>query len=216
MNMCNINIVIIDDHNILRESLSQMIERENDIKVIGQARNGKDGIALIHSSNPDVILMDISMPDMDGITATSILLAENPDYKILAFTMHEEPYIVYKMLKAGARGYILKDSQLNELIDAIHTIQRGEVYLTPRISSLIVKSYYDKNAESLDDPLSVLSMREREIFQYMIKGDNNHIIAGKLSISVNTVLTHRRNLMEKLNCHSLSDLTRFAHKNNLI
>jgi DNA-binding NarL/FixJ family response regulator len=214
--MTDINIVIIDDHNILRESLSQMIDRESDIKVIGQAINGKDGLELVRSLNPDVILMDISMPDMDGITATTILLTENPNYKILAFTMHEEPYMVFKMLKAGARGYILKDAKYSELLEAIHTIYRGEVYLTPRVSSLVVKSYYDKLTELATDPLSILSKREREIFHYLIKGDNNKIISDKLALSVNTVLTHRRNLMEKLNCHSLSDLTRLAHENNLI
>ncbi len=211
-----INIIIIDDHTILRESLSQMIEREEDIKVIGQAKNGMEGIELAKSLNPDVILMDISMPDMDGITATSTLLAINAKYKIIAFTMHGEPYLVHKMLKAGAQGYILKDTKYNELVDAIRIVFRGEVYLTPRISALIVKSYYDKSADLAIDPLSVLSSREREIFQYLLKGDNNQIISSKLSISVNTVLTHRRNLMEKLNCHSLSDLTRFAHENNLI
>jgi DNA-binding NarL/FixJ family response regulator len=214
--MTDINIVIIDDHNILRESLSQMIDRESDIKVIGQAINGKDGLELVRSLNPDVILMDISMPDMDGITATTILLTENPNYKILAFTMHEEPYMIFKMLKAGARGYILKDAKYSELLEAIHTIYRGEVYLTPRVSSLVVKSYYDKLTELATDPLSILSKREREIFHYLIKGDNNKIISDKLALSVNTVLTHRRNLMEKLNCHSLSDLTRLAHENNLI
>ncbi len=213
--MKEITVLIVDDHMFLADGLCHILNQEDDIMVIGQAKNGEHSIELVNTLNPDIVLMDISMHDMDGVTATTLILKENKNCKIIALTMHDEPHLVHKMLKAGASGYVLKDSPYQEFINGIRSVNRGEVYLSPRIATLIIKSHYDNSIAATGNNLSSLTMREQEIFNFLIIGTGNQTVADSLSISVKTVLTHRRNLMSKLNCHSLSDLTRFAHNNLL-
>jgi DNA-binding NarL/FixJ family response regulator len=211
--MKEIKIIIVDDHAFLADGLCHMLNQEDDIMVIGQANNGEHGIELVNTLNPDIVLMDISMCEIDGVTATSLILKENKNCKVIALTMHDEPYLVHEMLKAGASGYVLKDSPYQEFINGIRSVNSGEVYLSPRIATLIIKSHYKNYTDATGNTLSSLTKREREIFNFFVIGTDNQTVADSLSISVKTVLTHRRNLMSKLNCHSLSELTRFAHNN---
>jgi DNA-binding NarL/FixJ family response regulator len=211
--MKEIKIIIVDDHAFLADGLCHMLNQEDDFMVIGQANNGEHGIELVNTLNPDIVLMDISMCEIDGVTATSLILKENKNCKVIALTMHDEPYLVHEMLKAGASGYVLKDSPYQEFINGIRSVNSGEVYLSPRIATLIIKSHYKNYTDATGNTLSSLTKREREIFNFFVIGTDNQTVADSLSISVKTVLTHRRNLMSKLNCHSLSELTRFAHNN---
>lgn len=210
-----IRIILADDHAIVRHSLSRAMEQEQDIEVIGQAQDGHMTVALTRQLRPDLVLMDISMPDLNGIEASREIRRESPDTQIIALSMHSEKRYVTEMFKAGAKGYLLKDSNYGELLTAIRTVAEGKTYLSPSISDTVVEDMvtgeYGKEASAF----SVLTPREREVLQLLAEGNTTKQAAMRLHISPKTVEAHRLRIMSKLNIDNIALLTKYAIQEGL-
>jgi len=208
-------IVIADDHTIVRHGLAKLIEAEEDMEVIAQTDNGISTVELARELSPDVIVMDVAMPDLNGIDATQQILRENPKIKILALSMHSGKKFVIAMLQTGAMGYLLKDCALEELITALRTVIEGKTYLSPSISDIVVQNYVRNTNQQDDSAFSVLSQREREVLQLMAEGNTTKQIALRLHISPKTVEGHRLRLMNKLDIDNVAQLTKYAIQEGL-
>lgn len=210
-----ISVLIADDHTIVRSGVRLLLEAESDIRVVGEALNGREALELAESLQPDVVLMDISMPEMDGLEATKQLKTRFPHINVLVLTMHRSDDYFFEMLKVGASGYILKGAKTSELINAIRIVQRGEVFLYPSMTQKLVQGYLQlANWEDEGEPS--LSPREKEIFRLLAEGYSNKEIAEKLVISPSTVYSHRANLMDKLGLGNRRELIQYARKRGLI
>jgi DNA-binding NarL/FixJ family response regulator len=207
-----IKVLLADDHTIVRQGLKLILSSRPDLEVVGEAANGREVLELAEKLKPDVILMDVAMPELNGIEATRRLNQISPRTKVLALSMHKEAVYVREILKAGARGYILKDAIDTELVNAIQSVARGDGYISPAISGALLSDY----RQNLTDPLDLLSTREREVLQLIAEGKTNKEVATRLNLSVYTVDSHRGKIMEKLNLHSAGELVRFAVKNGLV
>jgi two-component system response regulator NreC len=205
-------ILLADDHTIVRQGLKLIISSHADLQVIGEAANGREVLELAEKLKPDVILMDVAMPELNGIEATRRLREVSPRTKVLVLSMHKEAVYVREILKAGARGYILKDAIDTELISAIQSVARGDGYISPAISGTLLSDY----RQNITNPLDLLSSREREVLQLIAEGKTNKEVATRLNLSVYTVDSHRGKIMEKLNLHSTGELVRFAMKQGLV
>jgi two-component system, NarL family, response regulator NreC len=204
-------LLIADDHKLMREGLRALIEKEQGMTVVGEADNGKETIALCRKLTPNVVIMDVAMPDLNGIEATRRIVHDNPRAKVLALSGHSERHFVTEMLKAGASAYIVKQTAYEELIRAIHAVMNGKTYLSPSVTQGLVDSYVRTTAHPGDNPaFATLTDREREVLQLLAEGKSTKEMADRLSVSVKTVETHRRNIMEKLNIHSVAELTKYA------
>lgn len=203
-------VIIADDHKILREGLRTVLEDGTGIEVIGESNNGWDTVRLVKQLEPDVVIMDVAMPDLNGIDATRQIRAAGVTAKVLALSMHSDSRYVKGMLQAGASGYMLKDCAAEELILAIRTVVADRVYVSPGIAGVIVKDYVQhlSGETSADGP--ALTAREREVLQLVAEGRSTAEIAGRMHVSVKTVETHRKRLMDKLNLHSVAALTKYA------
>ncbi len=210
-------VIIADDHKIFREGLRVLLESLGDIEILGEAENGRLLLKLIRKDEPDLVIVDVAMPDMNGIEAARQIKSFNPDIKVLALSMHSDSRFVTQMLKAGANGYLLKDCAFDELTVAMNTVSKNQVYLSPGITDLVVKAYLTKNAEPGETTdTGVLTSREREILQLLAEGKSTQEIATALSISSKTVDTHRRQVMTKLDLHSVAELTQYAIRKGII
>lgn len=211
-------ILLVDDHEIIIDGIKAMLEKEKDIKIVGEANNGIEAIEKVQSLKPDIVLMDISMPELNGIEATKSIKKEYQDTKILMLTQHESKEYVLQVMKAGADGYLLKNSKKEELLNAINTVTMGKKYLCNRISALMLDEILDDSVKDNDNekPEQNLTKREIEIIKLLANDLSNHQVSDELNISLRTVETHRRNLMQKLNLKSAVALVRFAIKNNMI
>ena len=205
-----IKVIIVDDHEIMREGLCSLIQKEQDMEVVGTADNGRQAVKRVRKLSPDVIIMDISMSEMNGIEATRQIISESNSAKVIGLSVHSSSRFVGEMLKAGACGYLLKDCAFEELIQAIRTVVANNAYLSPAIVSGIIKGYVAYITENEASVSSVLTPRETEILQLIAEGHKTKQIASKLYISVKTVEVHRRRIMEKLSIHSIAGLTKFA------
>jgi two-component system, NarL family, response regulator NreC len=212
----NIRVLLADDHNIFRDGLHTMIDKEEGMEVIGEADNGRKAIKEAEKLAPDVVIMDISMPDMNGIEATRKIKAEMPDIKVIALSMHSDRRFVLGMLEAGASGYLLKDCAFSELAVVIRQVTTGNTYLSPKIADVVVKGYLNKMSDSSHKDSVLLTSREREILQLIAEGMTAREIAEHVYLSIKTVETHRRNIMQKLNMRSIADLTRYAIQEGLV
>lgn len=210
-----IRVLIADDHTIVRSGVRLLLEAETDIEVIGEALDGKEAIALVEQLHPNVVLMDIAMPGVDGLEATKKILSQWPETKILVLTMHRSDEYFFEMIKAGASGYVLKGADTNELIHALRVVAKGEVFLYPSMAGKLVKGYLD-SLEGNNNALSNLSRREQEILRLLADGYTNKEIAEKLVVSPSTVHTHRSNLMNKLNLNSRRDLIQYTRRKGII
>jgi DNA-binding NarL/FixJ family response regulator len=207
----SIRVVMIDDHRLMREALCEMLMRTPGVTVVGQADNGRTGAELVAELAPQVVVMDISMPDLNGIDATRRILAENPDVKVVALSMHDDPRMVAAMLKAGARGYVLKDAALADLRTALETVIAGRPYFSPQINSVLLNGFLSpRHSTEGMSAFAALTSREREVLQLVAEGRSTKDIADQLDLSVKTVEKHRTQLMEKLDLHSVAELTRYA------
>jgi two-component system response regulator NreC len=215
--MSKINLILADDHAVVRSGIRMLLEAQPDIEIVAEAETGKDAVSLVRSLRPDVIVMDIQMPDMNGIEATKQIKISNPDTAVLALTMHEDDQYFFEMLHAGASGYVPKRAAPDELVTAIRTVGRGDVFLYPSLTTRLVRDYLNR-AESGEQPLlyNDLTPREREVLTLIAEGLSNQEIAERLVISVKTVDRHRENIMRKLNMHSRIDLVKYAIKIGLI
>jgi two-component system, NarL family, response regulator NreC len=207
-----INILLADDHTIVRQGLKLILSAHSDLHVIGEAANGKEAVELAAKLKPDIVLLDVAMPELNGIEATRKMVEANSRLRVLVLSMHKEAVYVREILRAGARGYILKDAIDTELLNAIRSVARGDGYISPAVSGALLNDY----RKDVTDPVDLLSPREREVLQLIAEGKTNKEIATKLNLSVYTVDSHRGKIMEKLNLHSTGELVRFAMKRGLV
>jgi two-component system response regulator NreC len=212
-----IKVLLVDDHKITRDGLIALIEKQSNMEVVGEADNGRDAIRLMKKSVPDVVIMDISMPDLNGIDATRQILAISPVTKVIALSMYSDRHYVEGMLSAGVSGYLIKNCAFDELVQAIFAVMSGQSYLSPRIVDIVMKDYANKLSGATEGYFqkNQLSSREREVLQLIAEGYNSVQIANKLYISIKTVSTHRRKIMEKLNINNIADLIKFAVREGL-
>lgn len=210
-----LKIVIADDHQLLRQGLRALLHDESDMEVVGEAENGHEAVALTKQLSPDVVVMDVGMPELNGMEATRQILADRPGTRILALSMHTDKRFASGMLQAGATGYLLKDAAFDELISAIRTVAGGKTYLSPQITEVVMEDYVQRLGGGGGGVFSVLSAREREVLQAMAEGRSTKDIAERLHVSVKTVETHRQQIMNKLNIHSVAELTKYAVREGL-
>jgi DNA-binding NarL/FixJ family response regulator len=211
----SIRIIIADDHEIVRNGLRSLIEKELDIEVMAEADNGRTAVRIALELTPDVVIMDIAMPDLNGIEATRQIIAAMPTIKVIALSMHAEKRYVMEMLKAGASGYILKDNAYEELARAIRTALNNRTYLSPQVAEIVIGDYVQLAQSANGSAFSLLSSREREVLQLLAEGSSTAQIADRLCISVKTVETYRQHIMEKLNMRSIAELTKYAIREGL-
>ncbi len=205
-----ISIILVDDHVIMRDGLRHLLSSESDIEVIGEAANGREAVKLVLTKKPDIVIMDIAMQDMNGIEATRQIKNENPEVKVIALSMHSERQIVVGVFRAGASGYLLKESSSLELVDAIRTIHLGRKYLSQKISDIVLQEISNIKKDTGEIGVDVLTNRECEILQLISEGNSTKKIADILFISPKTVESHRANIMDKLDIHNIPELTKYA------
>ena len=210
-----VKILLADDHKIMRDGLRSLIEKLPGMEVVAEAENGRTAVKQTRRFRPDVIVMDINMPDLNGIDATRRIVAEFPGTKIIAFSMHTDHQFVAGALKAGVSGYLQKDSAFEELDRAIRTVVANQTYLSPKITGDVVKGYLEKLLADDSAAPAFLTAREREVVQLYAEGHKTKQIADCLNLSVKTVETHRRKIMEKLDITSIAELTKFAIREGL-
>ncbi len=210
-----IRIVLADDHAIVRQGLSRAIQQEDDIEVVGQTSRGGDAVELVRTLRPDILITDISMPDLNGVEATRRIIGESPEMKVIALSMHSSRQFVIEMFRAGARGYLLKDCDYDELVTAIRTVAAGRTYVSPSIGDVIVEDLLGGAAAGAPSTSSVLTQREREVLQLMAEGRTTRQIALQLHISPKTVEAHRLRIMNKLDIDNVAQLTKYAIQEGL-
>lgn len=207
-----IRILLADDHAVVRHGFCMILAAQADLEVIGEAANGREAVEQATALQPDLVVMDVSMPELNGIEATRRLLEAAPRCRVLALSMHRDAVYVREILRAGARGYLLKDAVVSDLLAAVRAVAQGQGYLSPEVSDAVLDDY----RKHVRDPIDLLSSREREVLQLIAEGSTNKDIASRLNLSVYTVDSHRSRIMEKLNLHSANELIRFAIRNGLI
>lgn len=210
-----IRIIIADDHQILRQGLKTLLEKEPDMEVVAEAEDGRKTVTLVREFIPHVVIMDVNMPDLNGIEATRQILSEYPEMKVIALSMHADRRFVINMLKAGAHGYLLKDCAFEELAQAIRLVMGSKTYLSPGVAEIVVKDYVHRTPSPPQTAFSVLTAREREVLQLMAEGKSTNQIGALLHINVKTVETHRQQIMHKLGMRSVAELTKYAIREGL-
>ncbi|WP_321474298.1 response regulator transcription factor [uncultured Paludibaculum sp.] len=207
-----ISILLADDHSVVRQGFRRILESQSDMEIVGEASNGREAIERATKLSPDVVVMDVAMPELNGIEATRRLMESSPRTRVLALSMHKDAVYVREILRAGARGYLLKDAIDADLLAAVRAVAKGEGYLSPAIADAVLTDY----RQHVTDPIDLLTSREREVLQLIAEGKTNKEIATDLKLSVYTVDAHRGRIMEKLNLHSTGELVRFAVRKGLI
>lgn len=210
-----IRVLIADDHKIVRDGLRALIERAEGMEVVAEAETGREAVGLALKHRPDIVVMDISMPELNGIDAARRIRQEAPECRVIALSMHADRQYVDGMLRAGVSGYLLKDCAAEELIRCIHVVRAGRICLSSGITGFLVQEYLHPAAENASAAKSDLSEREREVLQLIAEGRSTREIAEILHISPKTVETHRKNIMEKANVHSIAELTKYAIRQGL-
>ena len=213
--MKKMKILLADDHKITRQGLRSLLEKEPDMEVVAEAEEGRTAVRLANELKPDVVIMDVSMPDLNGMEATRQIVGRLSTVRVIALSMHSDALFVTEMLKSGVRGYLLKDCAFEELAGAIRSVVEGKTYLSPSISGLVVNGYLNRLSNPQTVGSEVLTDREREILQIIAEGKTTKQIALKLHISVKTVETHRRQIMNKLDIFSVAELTKYAIRKGL-
>jgi DNA-binding NarL/FixJ family response regulator len=215
--MSPVRIVLADDHTIMRHGLRLVLERQSDFTVVGEANNGREAIDIVVRENPDVAVMDIAMPLLNGIEAAKRIAEEPVKTAVVILSMHSDESYILKALRAGARGYLLKDSAEIDLIQAIRAVSAGKAFFSPAVSSVLADDYLRQiRQQGVEDPYELLTARERELLQLIVELKSTKDIAGLLGISPRTIDTHRGNLMQKLNVHSIPELILYAMRKGLI
>ena len=214
--MSKIRVFLADDHKILRESLVILLSQKENIDVVGAAGDGQEAYRKILELKPDIAVLDISIPHLNGLDLAEKLKAELPEVKVVILTMHKSGEFVSKALCAGVRGYVLKDNALEELIECIELVSERKIYLSQDITGIVVDGFVNNNRENPESGEGAISSREREILQLLAEGKSNKDVSDLLSLSIKTVETHRSNIMRKLNFHNITDLVLYAVRNHLI
>jgi len=215
--MKKIRILLVDDHTILRDGICSLLKEYPDMEVVGEAADGKNALNLVKELSPDMVIMDISMPDLNGIEATRKILADYPHIKVMALSMHYDKHFVSEIFKAGASGYLLKDCAFDEMAHAIRMIIDNKTYVNSQIASLVVESLMSDSPRSHNKhAFSLLTEREKEVLQLIAEGKSTKQIASNLNVSTKTIESHRRQVMGKLNIRNIADLTKYAIREGLI
>lgn len=204
-----------DDHTLMREGLTSLLEKDEGLRVVAEARDGREAVRLATELRPDVVIMDVGMPELNGIEATRKVLEESPDSRVIALSMHVERRLVMEALRAGASAYVLKLSAFDELRQAVQAVLQGNRYLSPAITDVVLDGVFGKD-HAVDTAFTTLSPREREVLQLLAEGSSSKQIAERLGISPRTVDVHRKNIMDKLQMHSVAELTRYAVREGLV
>ncbi|NJD38867.1 MAG: response regulator transcription factor [Geobacter sp.] len=211
----NLSILLADDHTIVREGLKALLEKENDLIVVAEAENGRIALEKARQCRPDIAVMDISMPEMNGIEATRHIVAELPDTRVLALSMETDRRFVVEVLKSGATGYVLKDAAFSELALAIRRVAANETFLSSRISDLLIREFIQKIPEETAITYQILTPRERSLVQLIAEGKPMKEIAFSFDVSLKTLENQRHTLMKKLNLYSIAELTKYAVREGL-
>jgi two-component system, NarL family, response regulator NreC len=212
-----IRILLADDHTVVRDGLRALLERQPDMAVVAEATDGRESVRLAEEQEPDVVVMDIAMPNMNGIEATRRILAANPGTGVVILSMHQDESYVLRSLKAGAKGYLLKDSLRGDVLEAIRAVAQGRSYLTRKIGRILQEDYVRQmERRGLEDSYDLLTDREREVLQLAAEGRTNKEVASLLNISLTTVETHRTHILQKLNLHSIPELILYAVRKGII
>ena len=211
-----IRIVLAEDHAMMRDGLRSLIRKEENMRIVGEAETGEQAVEYASKLGPHVMILDIGLPDLNGIDATRLILKEHPHIRIIGLSMHADRSLVGEMLKAGANGYVPKDCAYDELITAIHQAMEGNTYLSPEITRGVVDNFVrNPPQDGSESAFRSLSERERQVLQLLSEGNATKEIADKLGVSVRTAETHRRNIMDKLDMRSVAELTKYAIRNGL-
>jgi two-component system response regulator NreC len=215
--MSQIRMLLVDDHGMIRAGIRMLLERQPGLQVVGEASDGREALSVIDQLKPDVVVMDLAMPNLNGIEATRQILNAYPKVSIVVLSMHSDEGYVLRALKAGARGYVLKDSTEADLIGAVRAVQDGKSFFSPAVSRFLVEDYARQlQGRNLNDSYELLTPRESEVLQMAAEGKSNKEIASILNLSVYTVETHRKNIMEKLNLHGVPELILYAVRKGII
>lgn len=208
-------VLLVDDHEIMREGISALLRRHSELDVVGQAADGRTAMEMVRQLHPDVVIMDIGMPNLNGIEATRQMLSENPRIKVMALSAHSDGAIVAKMIKAGAAGYMLKESAFAELVDGLNTLADGKTFLCSKISKVVFSDYINILTNPKADSSDGLTVREREVLQLVAEGHTTKEIAQMLNLSTKTIDSHREHIMEKLGIRNVAGLTKYAIREGL-
>jgi DNA-binding NarL/FixJ family response regulator len=211
----SIRIVLAEDHKITREGLVNMLKNQRNMQVIGEAQNGREAVQLAIDLSPDLVIMDVTMPNLNGIDATRVITSNSKAVKVIALSMYSDKQFVQGMIQAGASGYLLKDCAFDELVNAIRVVYAGETYLSPGIAGIVIQDYVKKLSNSASSAVTLLTKREREVLQLISEGKSTKLIATQLNVSIKTVETHRRQMMEKLGIRNVAGLTKYAIREGL-
>lgn len=207
-----IRILVADDHAVVRQGFGRILSGEPDMEIVAEAGNGREALERAEEFKPDVVIMDVAMPEVNGIEATRALTLALPQVRVLAVSMHKDAVYVREILRAGAKGYVIKDAQDSDLIEAVRAVWQGKGYISPGIADSILVDY----RKHVTDPIDRLTVREREVLRLIAEGKTNKEIASLLGLSVYTVDAHRGNIMEKLNLRSAAEIVRFAMRNGML
>jgi DNA-binding NarL/FixJ family response regulator len=208
-------VLLVDDHAIIRQGLSSLLEKQPDIEVVGSVEDGRKAVDIARELAPDLVIMDISMPNLNGIDATRKIIGEMGDVKVIALSIHSSRHFVAEMLKAGASGYILKECLFDELVEAIKTVLNGGTYLSPKITGVVIDDYVKRLSTQYQPEGPVLTEREREVLQFLSEGKSTKQTALQLHVSAKTIESNRRNIMDKLGINSVAELTKYAVREGL-
>lgn len=211
----NVTVVLADDHRIMRQGLRALLEKQPDMQVVGEAEDGRAAVDLVREVRPDLVVMDLTMPELNGIEATRQITARDSDVRVLALSMHSDKRFVTGALGAGACGYLLKDCATEELVEAIHAVVANRTYLSPGIAGMVLEEYMHHLKTNEHPALSVPSPREREVLQLIAEGKTIKEMARTLNLSAKTVETHRQRIMRRLDIHSVAELTKYAIREGL-
>jgi DNA-binding NarL/FixJ family response regulator len=214
-----LRILLADDHEIVRRGLRALLEKHEGWEVCGEASDGREALELAQRLKPDVVILDIGMPNLNGLITTRQMLQQDPSFKIIVLTITDSDQVIREALNAGARGFVLKSDAARDLVSAIEALQNKRMFFTPRVNDLVLAGFLEKGhaiSHSIPPNLPTLTAREREITQLLAEGKSSKEVASLLNLSTKTVETHRSNIMRKLNLHSIRDLVVYAIKNNII
>jgi len=215
--MSQIRILLADDHAVMRTGLRLVLERQQDFAVVAEASDGREAVALAQQHKPEVVVMDVTMPNLNGIEATRQICNALPQTAVIMLSMHSDEAYVLRALKSGARGYLLKETAESDLISAVRTVFSGKAFFSPAVSKMLVEDYVrELQDREMEDSYELLTTREREILQLIAEGKSNKDVANLLNLSLYTVETHRGNLMEKLNLHTVPELILYAVRKGVI
>ncbi len=210
-----IRLLLADDHKLFRDGLRSMLQAHKTLEIVGEASDGPSAVKLAIELRPDIVFMDVSMPDLNGIEATRKIVAEQPAIKIIMLSMHSDRRYITEALRSGARGYLLKDSAFDEVLSAIRDCMNGKIYLSTRIADIVINDYVSLARSADSSAFAILSAREREVLQLLAEGKSTKEIASQLNVSSKTVESHRKQLMDKLDMHSVAELTKYAIREGL-